>query len=112
MTDSITTIDISVDSDDKFNIESTGRNSYELESTAFPGAIAGLQVVPGTAPPCIDIRHVNVPKEYRGKGVAETLVLKVVAVARARGMKIVPTCPYVSDTFFPRNPDIAAELKA
>jgi len=40
--------------------------------------------------------HTEVPVEFRGKGIAEKLVLAGFAHARERGLKIVPICSYVA----------------
>lgn len=43
--------------------------------------------------------HTFVPPPYRGQGVAERLVERLVADARAAGTKITPTCWFVADEF-------------
>jgi predicted GNAT family acetyltransferase len=43
--------------------------------------------------------HTFVPVPYRGDGVAEALVERLIAEARAAGKKITPTCWYVADEF-------------
>lgn len=43
--------------------------------------------------------HTFVPPPYRGDGVAEALVERLVSDARAAGVKITPTCWYVADEF-------------
>lgn len=39
--------------------------------------------------------HTEVPPEFRGKGIAEKLVLAGFAFARQNNLKIVPVCSYV-----------------
>lgn len=39
--------------------------------------------------------HTEVPVEFRGRGIAERLVLAGFAHAKANGLKIVPVCSYV-----------------
>ena len=39
--------------------------------------------------------HTAVPDSMRGMGVANALVLRLIADARARGQRIVPLCPFV-----------------
>jgi uncharacterized protein len=51
------------------------------------------------APDVIAIDHTGVPREYRGKGIAEALVERGIADARAQGVKIVPLCSYVVAQF-------------
>lgn len=52
----------------------------------------------------IIIDHTMVPPAYRGKGIAEELVNRGIADARADGHKIVPLCSYVA-TQFRRHPE-------
>lgn len=58
----------------------------------------------------IVIDHTYVPRESRGRDIAEKLVEHAVAEARLRGQKIVPQCPYV-DKLFKRRADLD-ELRA
>lgn len=39
--------------------------------------------------------HTGVPEALRGRGLGERLVERLVADARAEGVKIVPLCPFV-----------------
>ena len=39
--------------------------------------------------------HTGVPDALRGQGVGQALVERLVADARARGLQIVPRCPFV-----------------
>lgn len=43
--------------------------------------------------------HTFVPVPYRGDGIAEALVERLVTDARAAGNKITPTCWFVADEF-------------
>lgn len=43
--------------------------------------------------------HTFVPAPYRGDGIAEALVERLVSDARAQGLKIIPTCWFVRDEF-------------
>jgi hypothetical protein len=40
--------------------------------------------------------HTETPMPARGRGIASQLVEGVLAIARARGLKVVPRCPFVS----------------
>lgn len=53
----------------------------------------------------IAIDHTYVPTEARGGKIAERLVERAVADARAEGVRIVPECPYVA-VLFKRRPDL------
>lgn len=50
--------------------------------------------------------HTLVPPELRGRGLAEVLVRRALADARAAGRKVVPACSYVAK-FIERNRDFA-----
>jgi uncharacterized protein len=43
--------------------------------------------------------HTFVPPPYRNRGVAEAMVGRLIADARARKLKITPTCWFVADEF-------------
>jgi uncharacterized protein len=43
--------------------------------------------------------HTFVPPSYRNNGVAEAMVERLIADARAAGLKITPTCWFVADEF-------------
>ncbi len=49
--------------------------------------------------------HTFVPPTYRGNGVAETMVARLIADARAAGQKITPTCWFVADEFARHRPE-------
>lgn len=43
----------------------------------------------------LDLRHTFTPPALRGQGIAGSVVLFAFDHARANGLKIVPTCPFV-----------------
>jgi len=47
----------------------------------------------------MNILSVVVPEEDRNQGIAERLTLYVFRYAKKKGLKIIPTCPYVRNTF-------------
>ena len=47
------------------------------------------------APDRIDLLHTVVPPEDEGNGHGSSLVQAAFAYARAEGLKVVPTCPFV-----------------
>lgn len=51
----------------------------------------------------LDLRRTFVPPEHRGRGIAGQLTRHVLDYARAEGLKVVPTCPYIA-AFIARNP--------
>ena len=58
----------------------------------------------------IIIDHTEVPDAYRGQGVGLQLVEKAVEDARAKGIKIMPLCPFAAAQFR-RHPEFADVLK-
>jgi uncharacterized protein len=56
------------------------------------------------SPAVIDADHTFAPDTMRGTGIAKAMVERLVADARAEGLKIVPTCTYVQAQFA-RHPD-------
>lgn len=52
--------------------------------------------------------HTETPPAFRGRGIAEKLVLEGFRLARERGLKIVPICSYV-DAVLRRHPEFAKE---
>ncbi|XP_062185214.1 acetyltransferase At1g77540-like [Phragmites australis] len=56
------------------------------------------------SPAVMDVVHTYVPRSKRGRGLAARLCDAAFAHARGRGMRVVPTCSYVSDTYLPRYP--------
>ncbi|TKW04415.1 hypothetical protein SEVIR_7G107850v4 [Setaria viridis] len=56
------------------------------------------------SPAVMDMVHTYVPRSKRGQGLAARLCDAAFAHARGRGMRVVPTCSYISDTYLPRNP--------
>jgi predicted GNAT family acetyltransferase len=52
----------------------------------------------------LDLQHTVVPEGARGEGVGESLVRAAVAHARAEGVRLIPTCPFV-EAWLRRHPD-------
>lgn len=51
----------------------------------------------------LSITHVGVPPSLRGQGIAAQLMAGVVRDAKARGLSIIPVCPYAA-TYLQRHP--------
>ncbi|MEX0875233.1 MAG: GNAT family N-acetyltransferase [Actinomycetota bacterium] len=59
----------------------------------------------------LNLIHTEVPDDLEGRGVGSQLVRAALADARERGLKVVPTCPFVR-SFLERHPeeqDVLAE---
>ena len=52
----------------------------------------------------ITIDHTETPEAARGRGLASVLIKGVLDEARARGLKVVPRCPFVS-IYIRRHPE-------
>jgi predicted GNAT family acetyltransferase len=53
----------------------------------------------------IALLHTEVWPEYEGRGIAGRLVSWVFDDARARGLKVIPRCPYIL-AWLPRHPEV------
>lgn len=64
-----------------------------------------------TAPGTLVVDHTGVPRAFRGAGIAQLLVDRLIADARAEGTRIVPLCSYVAAQFqrHPEWSDLLAE---
>ncbi|NRB00309.1 MAG: N-acetyltransferase [Rhodobacteraceae bacterium] len=63
------------------------------------------------SPTLIISDHTGVPDEWRGTGVGQALVKRLVADAQAEGVKIMPLCPFVN-TMRRRHPEWAEVFAA
>jgi uncharacterized protein len=63
---------------------------FELEENGVT-AFANYQLGDGV----ITISHSETPVAARGRGIASKLVAGAFAIARARGLKVIPRCPFV-----------------
>jgi predicted GNAT family acetyltransferase len=94
--------------EDRIHLEDRdGKGRYLLEMPN--GEQAELTFVK-SGPDHIIVDYTWVPPAYRGRGVAERLVVRAVADARAAGTKITPLCRFVA-VEFRRHKDWADVLK-
>mmetsp|Transcript_27588 Transcript_27588/g.88721 ORF Transcript_27588/g.88721 Transcript_27588/m.88721 type:complete len:106 (-) Transcript_27588:56-373(-) len=54
----------------------------------------------------MDIYHTFVGPSLRGKGMAGKVAAQAFAYAKAEGLKVIPTCSYISGAFLDRNPEL------
>jgi uncharacterized protein len=66
-------------------------NRFELDRDGHT-AVAYYQLSPGV----ITFTHTEFPAELSGHGIGSELVRGALAAARARGLKVVPKCPFVA----------------
>jgi predicted GNAT family acetyltransferase len=50
--------------------------------------------------------HTEVPEQYQGQGLAGKLATAALEWARASGLKVIPSCPYVSN-YIGKHPEFA-----
>lgn len=55
----------------------------------------------------IELVHTEVPPEAEGRGIAGALVRVALDEARERGLRVIPTCPFVR-TYIQRHPEYAS----
>ncbi len=53
----------------------------------------------------MDIFHTFTDPELRGQGLAEKLCQAAFEYAKKNGLHVIPTCPYVKDTFLKKHPE-------
>lgn len=70
--------------------DNTEKHQFELEVDGYM-ALAVYQLKPGV----ITFVHTEVPKELGGRGVGSKLAKGALDQARARGLKVVPKCPFI-----------------
>ncbi len=58
----------------------------------------------------LNLFHTEVPKEFEGKGVGAQLVKQTLEQIKAKGKKIVPSCPFVA-TYIKRHPEYESLIK-
>jgi predicted GNAT family acetyltransferase len=64
---------------------------YEMDVDGVTASIHYRMAEPGV----IDLVHTVVPEALAGRGVGSTLVRAVLDDVRRRGLKVIPTCPFV-----------------
>lgn len=50
----------------------------------------------------LDFYHIYVPEPYRNRGIAGRVLIAAFDYARANGLKVVPSCPFIAGDFLPR----------
>jgi uncharacterized protein len=73
---------------------------FELDANGVT-AFANYQLGDGV----IAISHTETPVAARGQGIASKLVAGALEIARARGLKVIPRCPFVRD-YVGKHPDV------
>ena len=76
------------------------KHRFEADLGDGSMAIALYELGPGK----IVFTHTKVPPEHEGQGVGSALIRFALQSARARGLKVVPICPFFA-AFFRRHPE-------
>jgi predicted GNAT family acetyltransferase len=72
-------------------VDNTAERRFEVK-LGQDVAFAEYRLVEGG----IILPHTEVPKAFEGKGVASRLARYAMDYARTRGLKIIPTCPFMA----------------
>jgi uncharacterized protein len=75
------------------------QNRFELDVDGRQ-AVAYYRMAPGV----ITFIHTEVPQALSGRGIGTKLIRGALEMARAKGLKVVPQCPFVS-AFMGKNPE-------
>jgi predicted GNAT family acetyltransferase len=73
---------------------------FELDTNGVT-AFANYQLGDGV----MTISHTETPVAARGQGIASKLVAGALEIARARGLKVIPRCPFVRD-YVGKHPEV------
>jgi predicted GNAT family acetyltransferase len=72
------------------NRDNAERHRFEIDLGDGSFAFAEYNLIPGK----IMFTHTEVPKAHEGKGLGSALIRFGLAEARARGLKVIPICPF------------------
>lgn len=82
-------------------VDNAGAHRFEL-AVGDHVAMAYYTLAPGI----ITFTHTEVPKELSGQGIGTKLARFALEQVRARGLKVVPKCPFIAG-FIRKNPEFA-----
>ncbi len=74
------------------------RIEHEPEEQRFVTQVEGGPAILEYTTPregVIDLAHTFVPREARDEGIGDALVTRALDHARAEGLKVIPSCPFV-----------------
>ena len=83
-------------------IDEPSRSRFEILVDGAPAGLVSYRLRPGT----IVFLHTEIDDEYEGKGLGGVLVRAALDSARSRGLRVVPSCPFVR-AWIERHPDYA-----
>jgi predicted GNAT family acetyltransferase len=85
-------------------VDNAGAQRFELK-VGDHVAMAYYTLAPGI----VTFTHTEVPRELSGQGVGSKLARGALEQVRARGLKVVPKCPFIA-AFIRRHPEFAELL--
>lgn len=71
-------------------VDNVARNRFEIDLGNGEFAFAAYNLLPGA----IRFYHTVVPESHGGQGLGTALIHAGLAAARARGLKVIPVCPF------------------
>ena len=83
-------------------VDEPNRSRFEILVDGRSAGLAAYQLRPGA----IVFLHTEIADEYAGSGLGGVLVRAALDSARARGLAVVPSCPFVRG-WIDRHPDYA-----
>ena len=83
-------------------VDAPDHHRYELRSGDALIGIVAYRLVDGV----ITLVHTEVRDEFEGQGHAATLARGALDDARSRGLRVVPSCPYIA-SYVEKHPDYA-----
>lgn len=86
-------------------VDVEARERYEAR---VHGALAGFAEYRGHSDPRA-FTHTEVDERFEGQGVGSALVAAAMEDVRARGLHVLPLCPFVK-AWLDRHPEVAAEV--
>jgi uncharacterized protein len=77
-------------SDDELQIRDNAAAARLEATVSGQTGYAEYRLAPGT----ITFTHTRVPENLRGRGIGTRLIEAALALARARGLQVLPVCPF------------------
>jgi predicted GNAT family acetyltransferase len=82
--------------------DSADRERYEIRAGGRLAGFLRYRLAPGQ----IELIHTEILDDFEDRGLGGRLVAFALDDARARGLAVIPTCPFVAD-YIRRHPDYA-----
>jgi predicted GNAT family acetyltransferase len=83
-------------------VDNPDRSRFEIAVDGKPAGLATYRLRPGV----ITFLHTEIDDAYEGQGLGGKLVRAALDSARQRGLRVIPSCPFVK-SWIERHPDYA-----